>query len=314
MPGPPHPLYQAGDGAGGAVLNDMVHIAYVYPQLHGGGADQSLQLSCFEGLLRLHPGLHGEAAVVHSYRQAHLAETGAQNLRRLTGVDEDQALLALNHLFYESDLGRQAGIALQGAGQGPVPLARHGTGHQKIAAPLYIGLDYFIAPVAAHQQPGHIIRRAHRGREPYPLKIARQLGQPLQKNGQLRSALGSGHLMYLIHHHHLDPGEILAQPFSGEHHLQRLGGGYQQIRWVQGLPSPVCLAGVPVPHCHRDAEPLSPKMKAAQHVPVQGPQGGYVNSQGALALAIQDTMKYGQAGSLGLSRAGGSDEQHILTG
>jgi hypothetical protein len=55
-------------------------------------------------------------------------------------------------------------------------------------------------------------------------------------------------------------------------------------------------------------------VKTAQHVPVEGSKWGDIYRQGAGTLASQNLMKDGKGRSLRFSRAGGSDEQHILPG
>ena len=114
MAGSADALQQTGDLARRAVLDDVIHIADVNSKLHGGGADQAAQVSGLEGLLCLHPRLHGEAAVMHANGLAQLAEPGAQDLSRLPGVDEDEALSGMHRLPDEANLRCQAGIALQG--------------------------------------------------------------------------------------------------------------------------------------------------------------------------------------------------------
>ncbi len=145
MPGTAYSLQKTRNLTWRTVLDDVVHIANVNSQFHGGGADQAAQVPGFEGLFCLHSRFHREAAVVHANGLAKLAEPGAQDLRRLPGVDEDEALFVVHRLPDEANLRRQTGIALQGAGHGIVRSRGLRTYYLKIASSLHIGLDNFEA-------------------------------------------------------------------------------------------------------------------------------------------------------------------------
>ncbi len=88
VPRSPDTLEQAGDLPGTVVLDDVVDVAHVDPQLHRGGTEQRGEFAVLEPRLHVDTSITGQRAVVDAHVGAVLLEPRAQRLRRLSGVDE----------------------------------------------------------------------------------------------------------------------------------------------------------------------------------------------------------------------------------
>ena len=86
------PLEEGGDAARRAQLADEIDMADVDAELQRGGGDQRLELPRLEPLLRVEPGLLGQAAVVRGHRvlAQPLGEVARDPLRQAAGVHEDE--------------------------------------------------------------------------------------------------------------------------------------------------------------------------------------------------------------------------------
>ena len=81
----------------------------------------------------------------------------------------------------------------------------------------------------AAEEPGDLLDRADRGGQPDPLgRPLEQLVEPLERQRQVRAALGAGHRVHLVDDHRLDTAQRLAG-LAGEHQEQRLGRGDEDV-------------------------------------------------------------------------------------
>ena len=102
-----------------------------------------------------------------------------------------------------------------------------------------------IATVAvAAQEPRHLLQRPLRRRQADSLhRMAGQLLQPLQRQRQVRAALGGGDGMDLVHDHRLDGAQHVARR-RGQHQVQRLRRGDQDVGRIAADGGPLALRGV----------------------------------------------------------------------
>ena len=102
------------------------------------------------------------------------------------------------------------------------------------------------------QESRDLLRRAHRRRQPDPLRgLVQQLVEPLQRERQMGPALGRGDGVHLVDDDGLHRGERFARG-RRQHQEQRLGCGDQDVgRLGDELPSP---SGRGVAGAHADAD------------------------------------------------------------
>ncbi len=150
---------------------------------------------------------------------------------------------------------------------GPRPRARVACGHRcrrfaQVAR---------VADVAA-EEAGGLLQRSLCRRQPDPLRrLVGDLLQPFEGERQVGSALGGGHGVDLVDDHGLDPLQRLARR-RGEHEIERLGRGDQQVGRATDQPLAFIRLGVAGAHRHlwrgeRDADPLGRQPDARQGRP-----------------------------------------------
>jgi hypothetical protein len=101
------------------------------------------------------------------------------------------------------------------------------------------------------EETGHRVERPHRRRQADALRVPlRQVGEPFERQREMRAALGRRQCMNLVDDHGLDRGERLRRPRS-EDEIQRLGSGDQDLRRVARLLRTLALRRVA--RAHRDA-------------------------------------------------------------
>ncbi len=102
----------------------------------------------------------------------------------------------------------------------------------------------------AAQEPRHLFAWAHGRRQADALGGLRQQGvQPFQRDREMRPPLGRGDRVYLVHDDRLDPEQGFARG-GGEHQVQRLRGGDQDVRGQPGKQPAVLRRGVARPHAN----------------------------------------------------------------
>ena len=105
--------------------------------------------------------------------------------------------------------------------------------------------------VLAAQEAGDLVERALRGRQADALEgtVDHRL-QPLERQGQVGAPLGGGQGVDLVDDHRLDPAQGLTG-LRGQHQVQRLGRGDQQVGRVADELAPLVGRGVACPHPDR---------------------------------------------------------------
>ena len=96
----------------------------------------------------------------------------------------------------------------------------------------------------AGQEGGHLLDRPHRRRQPDPLRRpVEQLVEPVERDGEVRAALGVGHRVHLVDDHRLDPAQRLARG-AGEQQEQRLRRRDEDVGGPPGERPPLVGGGV----------------------------------------------------------------------
>ena len=94
----------------------------------------------------------------------------------------------------------------------------------------HAGVDDRALAAAAHEEAAHLLERPLRGGQPDPLeRTAGQRLEPLEREREVRAALGARHGVDLVHDHGLGVHEELAR-LRREHQVERLGRGDQDVR------------------------------------------------------------------------------------
>ena len=158
-----------------------------------------------------------------------------------------------------------------------------------VEVPVGVVLAHDHLPVVPRKESGDVIDVTNRCRQSYPLIVPCQQHQSLEGDAHLCSSLRVGQFVYLVHDHPFNVLHVLHQVLPGEHDLQCLGGGDEDIRRVLRLVVPLGLGGVAVSHADLDVQGPSVILHPLQHVPVEGPEGGDVDASDAgLAFGAHD--------------------------
>ena len=187
-----------------------------------------------------------------------------------------------------------------------------------------------VADVAA-EEPGGLLERALRGRQPDPLRrTVGDLLEPLERERQVRAALRGGHRVDLVDDHRLDALQRVARR-RREHQVERLGCGDQQIGWAADQLLPVVRRRVAGAHRHlwrgeRHADPLGREPDPDQRRPQvlldverEGTQRRQVQHPGAVRSSLgarigDEPVDRRQERRQRLARAGGCADQRVLAG
>ena len=114
---------------------------------------------------------------------------------------------------------------------------------------------------AAAEEARDLLDRPHRGREADALRgPLEQRVEPLERQRQVRAALGRRDGVHLVDDHRVDVVRV-SPGRGGEHQVERLGRRDQDVGRVAGQRAPLAWRGVARPHADRDrrrrlAEPL----------------------------------------------------------
>ncbi|MNH12516.1 hypothetical protein D3C79_720610 [compost metagenome] len=254
VPGAPDPLQKRGNRTGRADLAHQLDFTDIDAQLQRGGGHQHLQLTALEPLLGVQAVFLGHAAVVRSHGIAAqaLAQMAGQAFGQAPGVDEHQggAMLA--------GQGRQTVV-----NQAPDISSHHrpewhrryfqaqvtGTGMADID-------DGALARLAC-QKLRHPLDRSLRGRQAdAPQCPATQRFKALQAQGQMTAALVAGQGVDLIDNHRVYAGQALAPGGRAEQHIQRFGGGDQDMRRLAAHGRAFLLRGVATAYRRTDFQRL----------------------------------------------------------
>ena len=180
------------------------------------------------------------------------------------------------------------------------------------------------------QEPGDLVERALRGRQPDPLDRPAGLGfQSLERQHQVCTAFGRGDRMDLVQDDRVDP----AQRFPGrrgQHEVQGLRRRDQDVGRLTEQPAALARVGVAGAHTHRGqvgkgfAAVLGGPLDAGERRPEvlldvdrQRSQGRDVQDPGtALGLrrgVRREPVDRPQEGRKGLARAGRRQDQGVVT-
>ena len=96
-----------------------------------------------------------------------------------------------------------------------------------------------------------------------------------------------------------------------KHYLESFRGCDEHVGRGLGHPGPLLLRGVAVTHSHIDAEFSGKPQHPGKHVPVQGPQGGYIEQADLLMGIREKFVEERQHHCLGFAHASGCNEQHV---
>ena len=329
------PLQPAGDGLGRLHLQHEVDGAHVDAQLEAGGGHQARQLAGLQLVLDDQPLLARQRAVVGAgdlHRRAvgvvvggELVEADREPLGAAAVVDEHdrRAVLAdeLEDLRVDRRPDRLAGRL--GAGErvkldvGLLRLdhALHGHVDLEVERLAHAGVDHPARALRADHEAADLLERVLRRRQADPLH--RPLGhllQALERDREVRAALGLRDGVDLVDDHGLGAGEDLPH-LAGEHQVQRLGRGDEDVRRVLGHVPPVLLRGVAGADAdaHLGADPAQRRAQVLLDVVGQRLQRRDVHEPGALRGGLGDQpVQAPQERGQRLARAGGRGDQRVL--
>ena len=252
MPRAPHALNKGGETARRTDLAHPFHRADVDPEFQGSGCHQGAEFA------RTQLGLHAQAALpgktpVMGRNPAIaqlLAELVRQPLRHAAGVDEDQRrpvsahlsrdlLQHIVHLLRRSDCLHLAFREFQAQIEGTAMPDIHDLTAWSAILPRALRSG-------AHQEARHRLDGALGGREPDADRALTTQGvEALQRKGEMRAPLVPRHRVDLIH----DDGPHTAQDFAaalgGQHQVERLRRGDQQMGGLFQHGGPLRGRGVP---------------------------------------------------------------------
>ena len=229
MSGAADALEQRRDQPWRAHLADEIDVADVDAELERGGGDQRLELAVLQPLLGAQPVFLGEAAVVG--RDVLGADPLGEMPRRALGeapvVDEDQ----------------RRPVRLDQLGEPVVQLAPDLVRHDRFERRArQLQRQVALAHVAgvhdlggraprADEKARHGFERLDRGGEADAhRRLAAQRIEPLQRQHQVRAALGAGDRVQLVHDHAAHALQHRAAGFRGQQDEERLGRRDQDVR------------------------------------------------------------------------------------
>jgi hypothetical protein len=228
-------------GPGRLDLEDEIHGAHVDAELERGGGHETRQLARLEHLLDDEALLAGHRAVVGAGDLAlgELVQAQGQSLgapavvdeddRRAVGLDEAEQLgvdgrpdRAPRGLAALERVERRAGV---GFDHGP---HRDVDAHVELLA--HAGVDHRARALRADEEAPDLLERVLGGRERDALHFAAgELGQPLERQRQVRAALGPRHGVDLVDDDQLGVAQELLRA-GGEHEVERLRRGDEYVR------------------------------------------------------------------------------------
>ncbi|CAB5001345.1 unannotated protein [freshwater metagenome] len=272
-------------------LDDEIDRTHVDAQLEAAGGDDGAQMTALQLIFDDHPLLAGQRAVVrldelagNSLLGGEFVEPCCQALGEAAAVAEDDRAAMLQHLRQDArvDAGPHTTLGRRG------PHVFHGHHYLDLHLLAHTGVDdgdgSGRSALVAAEEAGDLLQRALRGAEADPLEtVACDRLQPFQAEHQVRATLGGGHRVDLVDDHRVHAGQRVGHR-TGEHQVQALGRGDQQVGRAARQLRPLAAAGVARAHRHagfgeRHAQPLGRQANAHQrraqvllHVERQRPQ------------------------------------------
>ena len=249
----PDPLQAAGDGLGRLDLQHEVDGAHVDAELERAGGDAARHLPGLQQLLDLGALLTRERAVMRprDLLVGQLVQAQRDALGRAAVVDEhDRGVVGTDELEKLGVAGRPdrptrrlaAAERLQRIGRGrrrfaageparPAGLGHRRDGHLDAQVELLARarVDDRDLAVRPDEEAPDLIERALRGAQPDPLhRPARLSLQPLEREREMRAALGVGDGVDLVDDHRVDAAEHRPS-LRGEDQVQRLRRGDEDV-------------------------------------------------------------------------------------
>ena len=263
------PLQAAGHRLGRLHLDDQVHRAHVDPQLEARGGHQAGQLAGLEHLLHHRALLARQRAVVRAGQllAGHLVQAQGHPLGAAAVVDEHDRRLVLADELEQLGIDRRpdraprglaAGQRIEVRGRRRIGLDHRLDRHVDLQVELlaHAGVDDAALPLRPDHEPADLLERVLGRRQPDALHVgAGGGGEPLQRQRQVRAALGRGHGVDLVDD---APARALKQLLGlpGEHQVQRLGRGDEDVgRLAQHLLA-LALGRVAGAHRHLRSAPI----------------------------------------------------------
>ena len=315
----------------GLHLDHQVDRAHVDTQLQARGGDQARQASGLEQLLDDQPLLASQRAVVgtRDLLTGQLVEAQRQPLGAPAVVDEDDRgpVLAdrLEDLWIDGGPdGAAGGVAAHLLELRALVGLNHRLHRDLNAHVERLGdprIDDGALPLGTDQEARHLLEGALGGAEPDALQgPAGQRLQALEGERQVRAPLGRGHGVDLVDDHRLGAGQELAS-LRGQHQVQRLGRGDEDVGRMASHRSAFALRGVAGADRHRDIPPDPPQRCAQVALDVVGErlqrrdvdQPG--RSPGVLGEGVgREAIEAPEEGGQRLPRAGGGRDQDVVGG
>ncbi len=329
VPGAPDALQAPGDRLGRLDLQDEVDRAHVDPELQRRGGDQARQLAGLEHLLDHGALLARQRAVVgaRDLLLRELVEAQGEALGPAAAVDED------DRRAVRTDLGEQLGVDRRP----DRPARRLAAGREvQVGAGRLIGLDHRLdrhvdlevqrladagvddprrAPRPHHEAPD-LLQRVLRGAEPDALWfVVAELGQALERQCQVRAALGRRDRVDLVDDHRLDPAEHLAR-LRGEDQVQRLGRRDEDVRRRAAHGGALALRRVAGADRDGDvgADPAQRRAQVAVDVIGERLQRRDVDQPRVRRGLTRQPVEPPQEGGQRLAAARGRGDEHVLAG
>ena len=366
--GTPDALQTSGYSAGRLDLDDEIYRAHVDAQLEAAGGDDGAQLAALELVFDDHSLLASQRPVVRFHQVARdpggpccvdaclgseLVEPGREPLGEAATVAEDDGAAVRQHLLQDArvDAGPDAAaLALQGGLRRPaaqlvghLPHRAHVVdGHHHLdfqwladarvddgdrAARARCAVD---SRAVATQEVRDLFQRPLRGAEADALRRAHgECFEPLEAEHEVRPSFGGGHRVDLVDDDGVHVDQRVAH-LAGEHQVQALGRGDEQVDRAPGQCLAILRRGVAGAHGHcgldeRHTEPLGRQPDAHQRraqvlldVERQRPQRGDVQHLRA-RLGIDrrcrrrdQAIEAGKERGEGLAATGGCADQRVL--
>ena len=273
MAGPPDPLEAGGHRLRRLHLHDEVDRAHVDPELERRGGDERRQPSGLEHLLDLEPLLAGYRAVVgaRDLLLGEVVQAVGDALGRTAAVHEDEGRAMGANELEQARVDRRpdrlARLAVGGRGAAQLTHVGDGNDDLQVERLSMAGIDDLDRAVAA-QEAGDLVERPLGRREPDPLRVAAgQVGQPLQRERQMRAALPAGQRVDLVDDDRLDAGQHLARR-RGQDQVERLGRRDQDVGRPAPHRRPLALRRVAASHRHLDRARGLDAVKRRAQVPL----------------------------------------------
>ena len=248
--GPPDSLKAARDARRALDLDDEVHRAHVDAELERARGHQGRQASRLELLLDREALLAGDAAVMglHELLAGEIVQALREPLAETPAVDEDdRAAMRADQLEdrgvdgrpdaragFRAD-GRTAGLVLERqdlADGGHVLDGDDDLEFERLARARIDDGDVAARPDTGHE-PGDRLERSLRGGQADALgraRVGRAEGlESLERQGEMRAALGAGDRMDLVDDHVVHVPQRVARG-AREHQVERFGGRDEDVR------------------------------------------------------------------------------------